>query len=193
MPISTPARSCTVSIPEPGAATLTRFYAWHIFGLTLITAAVTVWHIFRVRRDGGISSPPPNNSQSNERITRGELVHKELLAMLIAGAILLVLSVLIPAPIDQPILENGTLTGDSRAPWFFLWIQELLQLGNPFLWGVFIPVLIVLVLGLLPYVLPNAKEEDWGRWFPAGNRIAQLVAVLIIGIIFLLTLLGLIR
>ena len=42
---------------EPGAATLTRFYAWHIFGLTAGVAILLIWHIFRVRRDGGIAVP----------------------------------------------------------------------------------------------------------------------------------------
>ena len=178
---------------EPGAATLIRFYTWHVFGLTLAVAGVTVWHIFRIRRDGGISSPPPIKGEKNQRISRFELVQQELLAMLIAGAILLLLSALIPAPIDQPIIENGRLTGDSRAPWFFLWIQELLQLGSPFLWGIAVPILIVVVLGLLPYLLPNAKEKEWGRWLPVGNRIAQLVGTLIIGGIFFLTILGFIK
>ena len=178
---------------EPGAAALIRFYTWHVFGLTLAVAGVTVWHIFRVRRDGGISSPPSTKGEKIPRISRFELVQQELLAMLIAGTILLLLSTLIPAPIDQPIIDNGRLTGDSRAPWFFLWIQELLQLGSPFLWGIAVPILIVVVLGLLPYLLPNAKEKEWGRWFPRGNRIAQLVGALIIGVIFLLTILGFIK
>jgi quinol-cytochrome oxidoreductase complex cytochrome b subunit/mono/diheme cytochrome c family protein len=177
----------------PGAAALIRFYTWHVFGLTLAVAGVTVWHIFRVRRDGGISSPPPIKGEKIQRISRFELGQQELLAMLIAGVILLLLSALIPAPIDQPIIENGRLTGDSRAPWFFLWIQELLQLGSPFLWGIAVPILIVVVLGLLPYLLPNAKEKEWGRWFPQGNRIAQLVGALIIGVIFFLTILGFIK
>ena len=82
------------------------------------------------------------------------------------------------------------MTSDSRAPWFFLWVQQLLKLGDPFLWGVFTPVLVVIVLGLLPYVLPNAKSEELGRWFTRGNRIAQVLTVLIILVILMLTVLG---
>jgi quinol-cytochrome oxidoreductase complex cytochrome b subunit len=177
--------------PELGAATLTRFYTWHIFGLTLAAAGVTVWHLFRTRRDGGIAASP--TKMRKETISRFELVRQEVLAMLIAGVILLIISALIPAPIDKPLIENGALTGDSRAPWFFLWIQELLQLGNPFLWGVGIPLLVVTSLGLLPYLLPYTQEEEWGRWFPSGNRAAQIIASLIIAIIFVLTILGAVR
>jgi quinol-cytochrome oxidoreductase complex cytochrome b subunit len=175
---------------EPGAATLTRFYTWHIFGLTLGAGILVIWHIFRVRRDGGIAVPPPAQRQGKYRITRVELMRREVLAMVISSVVLLLFSLIIPAPIDQPILGENALTGDSRAPWFFLWIQQLLKLGNPFLWGVLIPVLVVTGIGLLPYVLPNANTGELGRWFPAGNRIAQVLATLIIVVILLLTVWG---
>ena len=179
--------------PEPGAPTLIRFYAWHIFGLTLAVAGVTSWHIFRVRRDGGISAPPPERGERTKRVPRSELLRKEVIAMIIAGVVLLLLSVIIPAPIDQPLVENGALVGDSQAPWFFLWIQETLQWGDPFLWGVALPLAAVILLGLLPYILPNANKEEWGRWLPRGNRLGQIVGITIITIIFLLTLLGWLR
>ena len=177
--------------PEPGAAALTRFYSWHIFGLTLATAGVTVWHIFKVRRDGGLAAPIDKNKK--EYVSRFVLVRQQVLVMLITGALLLVLSALIPAPIKQPLVENSTLTGDSQAPWFFLWIQELLQLGDPFLWGVGVPLLVILVLGLIPYILPGAREEEWGRWLPVGNRLAQILVSAIIIIIFGLTILGAVK
>ena len=175
---------------EPGSATLIRFYSWHIYGLTLLFAGVTAWHIFRVRRDGGISAPPPAHLETPKRVPRSALVRIEVLTMLIGGMLLLILSLLIPAPIDQPLSVSGNLTGDTGAPWFFLWIQETLKLGNPFLWGVGLPLLAVIILGLLPYLLPNAKPAESGRWLPAGNRIGQIVGGLVIAIIFILTILG---
>jgi len=175
---------------EPGLAALTRFYSWHIYGLTLAVAGITAWHIFRVRRDGGISSPPPPRGEVLEKIPRTDLVNKEIVAMLVAGGILLLLSVLVPAPIEQPITNTGGMIGDSQAPWFFLWIQETLQFGNPFLWGVAMPLFAVILLALLPYVLPNAQKEEWGRWFPTGNRLGQILGIIIISVIFFLTVLG---
>jgi len=82
------------------------------------------------------------------------------------------------------------ITSDSTAPWFFLWVQQLLKFGDPFLLGVLMPVLVIIGLGLLPYVLPNARSEELGRWFPRGNRVAQVLTVLIMLVIFVLTLIG---
>jgi quinol-cytochrome oxidoreductase complex cytochrome b subunit len=173
--------------PEPGPAALTRFYAWHIFGLTIGTAILVAWHAFRVRRDGGIAVPPPTVREDKTRITRFELLRREVLTMVIVGIVLLLIAVLIPAPIDQPISDTGIDTSDSRAPWFFLWVQQLLKYGDPFIWGVLVPLLVMLGLGLIPYVLPRAKVEELGRWFPRGNRIAQTLVVLVILAITVLT------
>jgi quinol-cytochrome oxidoreductase complex cytochrome b subunit/mono/diheme cytochrome c family protein len=175
---------------EPSAATLTRFYAWHIFGLTLGMIILIIWHAFRVRRDGGIAVPPPAERKEKERISRYDLLRREVLAMTITGVILLFFSLIVPAPIEQPISEVSVMTANSQAPWFFLWVQQLLKFGDPFLLGILVPVLVVIVLGLLPYVLPNAKREELGTWFPRGNRIAQVLAVLIMLAILVLTALG---
>ncbi len=175
---------------EPGSATLTRFYAWHIFGLTSAAAILIGWHIFRVRRDGGIAVPPPAQRADNGRITRFELLRREVLAMVIAGLLLLFIGLLLPAPIAQPLSSTSTDISESRAPWFFLWVQELLKYGDPFLLGVLIPLLVVLLLGLLPYRLPHAKRENLGSWFPRGNRIAQVLAVIIVLGIIILTIIA---
>ncbi len=174
---------------EAGAATLTRFYAWHIFGLTLGVMILVIWHIFRVRRDGGIAVPPPTERKDKERITRFELLRREVLMMTITIAILLLFSALVPAPIAPPITPTSVTT-DSQAPWFFLWVQQLLKLGDPFLLGVLTPSLVVIALGLMPYLLPNAKNDELGRWFPRGNRLAQALTVIILFVILALTILG---
>ncbi len=175
---------------EPGDSTLIRFYAWHIFGLTTGAVILIGWHAFRVRRDGGIAVPPPTERKENERISRFDLVRREVLAMTVAAVILILFSLLFPAPIDQPMSTVNTMGGDSTAPWFFLWIQYLLKFGDPFVMGILVPILVVIALGALPYVLPNAKSEELGKWFPRGNRIAQVIAVLIMFVILLLTVLG---
>lgn len=172
---------------EPGRSTLTRFYAWHIFGLTSVVAILIGWHAFRVRRDGGIAVPPPSQRADNGRITRFELLRREVLAMVVAGVLLMLIALVIPAPIAQPLSSTSVDMSDSRAPWFFLWVQELLKYGDPFLLGVLAPLLVVTALGLFPYVLPHAKREDLGGWLPRGNRVAQILVVLIVLSILILT------
>jgi len=174
---------------EPGASTLIRFYAWHIFGLTLAVVILLVWHIFRVRRNGGIAAAPARRTEG-AWITRSELVRKEVLVMLIAGSALLLIALIIPAPIAAPISTNGSISGDSGAPWFFLWIQILLKSGDPFVMGVLIPVLVIVFLGLIPYILPLPNKEEQGAWFSRSSRLAQVFILLLLLFILVFTLMG---
>jgi hypothetical protein len=48
----------------------------------------------------------------------------------------------------------------------------------------------VIILGLLPYILPNVEPSQLGRWLPEGNRAAQIIGIVVITILFALTLLG---
>jgi quinol-cytochrome oxidoreductase complex cytochrome b subunit len=177
--------------PEPGAATIVRFYAWHIFGLALLFIILGAWHIFRVRRDGGIAVPPPALRGDHERIPRVILVRREVLAMLFTGTALLLLATAAPAPLAAPIGDLASPLNEARAPWFFLWVQQLLKLGSPFFWGVAVPLLVVAVLAGLPYTLPLARPEELGRWFPRTNRAAQVVTALVVLGLAVLTLLAL--
>lgn len=173
---------------QPGPATLIRFYAWHIFGLTLVLVILGIWHLFRVRRDGGIAAPPPPERSSLVRISRYELVRREALAALLAGIVLIVLAVLFPAPLAPPIGATPVLESpEAGAPWFFLWVQQLLKVGDPFVMGVLVPILVVVVLGLIPYLLPNARPPELGRWWPAGNRLAQVMFLALVAMMLLLT------
>ena len=110
--------------------------------------------------------------------------------MAVAGMILLAISYAFPAPIARPISQATVDIESARAPWFFLWVQQLLKIGSPFVWGVAIPMLLLLVLALVPFVLPQAEEQEYGRWFPKGNRIAQILLLALVLIVILLTILA---
>ena len=141
---------CWSAGAQPGGATLIRFYAWHIFGLTLVAFILAGWHLFRVRRDGGIAVPPPALRKDQTRISRFELVRREVLAMLLALVGLFLLSAFVPAPLAPPLSTTSPLTATARAPWFFLWVQQMLKLGNPFVWGVLVPAAALVLLALDP-------------------------------------------
>ena len=180
--------------PEPGLSSIERFYTWHIFVLTLGMIILGGWHIFRVRRDGGVAVPPPDQRKDHSRISRFDLVRREVMVMLIAAVVLLFMSMVFPAPIERPItqttIDMSAGAHNARAPWFFLWVQQLLKLGDPFYWGVATPVLLLIILALLPYILPQVSEGEFGRWLPRGNRFAQILLIIITIILIFLTLLA---
>ncbi len=177
---------------EPGSPTLIRFYAWHVFGLMIISAILIGWHAFRVRRDGGIALPPPSLRADPERISRFELVRRETLAMILTSAALIILSIFSPAPIASPIRLSvlQSVPESAAAPWFFLWVQQMLKWGDPFLFGILVPLIILLILVLIPYIFPKTLDNELGRWFPKSNRLAQIVLGLIAFIVILFTLLA---
>jgi quinol-cytochrome oxidoreductase complex cytochrome b subunit len=175
---------------EVCSSALVRFYTWHIFGLSIVAVIMGVWHAFRVRRDGGIAVPPPDVRADHERISRNELVQREILAMFIAGIALILLSVIFPAPIAPAMTEVSALTGETRAPWFFLWVQQMLKWGDPFLFGVLIPLGVLALLALIPYAFPKPAKHEIGTWFPKSSRAAQVTVGLVSLAVIILTLLA---
>ncbi len=179
---------------------LLRFYTWHIFGLTILVVVLGGWHAFRVRRDGGIAVPPPQLRADITRIPRDELVRREALAIFIVSIVLILLSILFPAPIAAAMPESVLLrlsvpqsvpqsaSQSAAAPWFFLWVQQMLKWGDPFIFGVLIPSGILIFLALIPYIFPQPNEADIGSWFPKSNRVVQVIVGLIFVFIFILTL-----
>lgn len=160
-------------------ATLLRFYAWHLFGLSLPFVFLAFWHLFRLRRDGGIAAPPPALRRDGSRIKRAVLVRREAAAALLLGALLLLLAAFLPAPIAPPILADSAPPADARAPWFFLWVQVLLRWGDPFPVGVVAPLAVLLLLALLPYVSPSPAPAELGAWLPRGGRPVQIILTLL--------------
>jgi quinol-cytochrome oxidoreductase complex cytochrome b subunit len=173
---------------EACSTALLRFYTWHIFGLTILVVILGFWHAFHVRRDGGIAVPPPQIRVDVTRLPRDELVRREMLAIFIVSIALILLSSFIPAPIAAAMTGKPSLTAEARAPWFFLWVQQMLKLGDPFIFGVLIPLGILTFLALIPYIFPQPADADIGQWFPKSNRVVQVIVGLIGLFILILTL-----
>lgn len=178
---------------EPGPAALLRFYSWHIYVLAFVAGIVMIWHLFRVRRDGGISTAPVLEREDSARITRTDLLKREVLGMFIGGISLLILATILPAPIAPPIRGNTILNADSSAPWFFLWVQQLLKLGDPFLLGVLLPLAVLVFIGLMPYLFKEIKPNELGRWFPRSGQVVQLLFIIIAVLIMVLTALSILK
>jgi quinol-cytochrome oxidoreductase complex cytochrome b subunit len=167
---------------------LLRFYTWHIFGLTLPVLILGFWHAFRVRRDGGIAVPPPQLRENNERLSRDVLIRREMLQIFVVGILLVLMSSFLPAPIAAAMTGKPVVTEKARAPWFFLWVQQMLKWGDPFIFGVLIPFGVLVFLALIPYIFPKPADNDIGRWFPKSSRLAQIAVSMIVIIVIALTL-----
>src|SRR5262245_4912423 len=103
---------------------------------------------------------PPEGIQRVER-QQGDRVNvwphlllEEFIAMLILFAGLLVFSTFLNAPLRE--VANPNLTPNpSKAPWYFLGLQELLRYFHPMIAGISIPTFILVGLAAVPYVDRN--------------------------------------
>ncbi len=91
------------------------------------------------------------------------LVRNEFLAAILVMLILTVWSVALNAPLEMP--ANPTKTPNpSKAPWYFLGLQEMLVYFDPWLAGVVFPTLIIVGLMAIPYIDKNPKGNGYYTW-----------------------------
>ena len=169
-----------------GEATILRFYVWHIVGLILPMAFIIGWHAFKVRRDGGISHQPRvDHLPEPPRMDREQLVRTETLAFFLTLAALIGLSIFVNAPIGNA--PDQVLAADEiKAPWIFLWVQELLRIWPPALAGVLVPLVVTALLTALPFI--DRKDDGVAVWFNKQGRIAQIIFGLVALLVVSLTL-----
>ena len=116
--------------------------------------------------------------QNDERIERGEpptegtpkeaektwvwpdLVYTEMLCMVIGMIILVIWGIAFKAPIEEAANPART-PNPSKAPWYFLGLQEMLVYFDPWLAGVVFPSLIIVGLMAIPYIDTNPKGNGY--------------------------------
>jgi hypothetical protein len=134
--------------------------------------------------------------QNDERIARGEpvlekledekvlvwpdLVYTELIAMIIATFVLVVWAVLLKAPLEQPA-TSAKAPNPSKAPWYFLGLQEMLVYYDPWMAGVVLPTMIVIGLMAIPYI--DFNREGNGYFSFAERKFA--VSIFLFGFVVL--------
>ena len=96
-------------------------------------------------------------------------------------AFLLVFSILVNAPLLELANINQT-PNPSKAPWYFLGLQELLTMFHPMVAGVTIPGIGLFVLILAPYIDRNPSNKPEDRKFAISLQTVHLMfwAVLVI-------------
>ncbi len=89
-----------------------------------------------------------------------DLVYSELIAMVVLMVLMIVWSVALAAPLEQPAHPTRS-PNPAKAPWYFLGLQEMLVYFDPWLAGVVLPGLIIVGLCALPYIDPNRKGSGY--------------------------------
>ena len=119
--------------------------------------------------------PAEKKSAAHDPARREDKVHvwpyltrMELLSAIIATIVLTVWSITIDAPLEEPANPART-PNPSKAPWYFLGLQELLVYFDPWIAGVVLPTLIIVGLMAIPYIDPNPRGNGYytfkERWF----------------------------
>lgn len=200
--------------PEVGQAALIRFYALHVIFLPALALLLVFFHLWRVRKDGGLSrAEGAGTNQINENestktyglmtlikgqpLKTGNQSNKEIFSWpnlflieitLFFGVILLVslLGLFANAPLEE-LANPGHPTNPAKAPWYFLWLQEMVSY-SAFIGGVLVPGILVGALVALPYL--NTKTEGVGYYFHKSRKIAITVFTVIVILIVILTVVG---
>jgi hypothetical protein len=89
-----------------------------------------------------------------------DLVYTELLCMIIGTIVLVAWGIAFQAPIEEPANPART-PNPSKAPWYFLGLQEMLVYYDPWLAGVVFPSLIIVGLMAIPYIDTNPKGNGY--------------------------------
>ncbi len=134
-----------------------------IVGLIFLLLFFT-WYSVRqgVLNDRRIAAgKPPIEKDEEDRVwTWPDLVYTELIAIVICTIIIIVWSIALEAPLEQPANSANT-PNPSKAPWYFLGLQEMLVYFDPWLAGVVLPTLIIVGLMAIPYIDKNPKGNGY--------------------------------
>ena len=91
------------------------------------------------------------------------LLRVEFLAAIIVTIILMVWSITLNAPLEEPANPNLTMN-PAKAPWYFLGLQEMLVYFDPWIAGVVMPTLIIIGLMVIPYIDTNPLGGGYYTW-----------------------------
>ena len=165
---------------EPGPRTLINFYAIHTAVLPLLLLFFLPWHFWRVRKAGGLvllrkSGDEPGAAPDMVESMPHLIVREAALALIVLAVVLLI-SMFFNAPLGEQA-NPGLSPNPTKAPWYFMGIQEMLMHFHPVFALLVIPLILVFGLLSLPYF--NAGADTAGIWFCSakGRKMSWLAAV----------------
>jgi len=114
--------------------------------------------------------------REEELLVWPDLVFIEFIAAVLFALTFTVLSIAINAPLQDRANPAHT-PNPSKAPWYFLNLQELLLHMHPALAGVIVPTVALIALGAIPYY--DRGHDGQGEWLstPGAWRLVSLGAI----------------
>jgi hypothetical protein len=120
-------------------------------------------------------------------LTWPDLVYTELICLVAITVILIAWSMVLPAPLEDPANPQAS-PNPSKAPWYFLGLQEMLVYFDPWIAGVVMPSIIMVGLMVFPYVDSNPlgngyytlKQRRFALWM-FGAGFLQWILLIVIG------------
>ena len=148
--------------PDFGTNGLLRFYLLHVFALPLIAFIFLGVHYYKVIIHA--HSLPPGEEEPGEDTARKIPMEKRSYFLpdvatkevywIVMWTGLLILMVTVGgwhAPLE-PHADSQVTPLHTTAPWYFLWLQGMLKLGDKVFWGVIAPGILVNLVFVIPYL-----------------------------------------
>jgi len=137
------------NVPIVGLIFLLVFFVWY-------SMKEAVLNDRRLAKGDG----PIEKAESDRVWVWPDLVYTELISLILCTVVLIVWSILLKAPLEQPA-NRAVTPNPSKAPWYFLGLQEMLVYFDPWLAGVVLPGLIIVGLIAIPYIDKNEKGNGY--------------------------------
>ncbi len=152
--------------------------------ILIFSVGFTTWLALRravINDDRMEKGEPPLEKLDDEKVlVWPDLVYTELIAMVVCTFALVVWAVFLKAPLEQPA-SSARIPNPSKAPWYFLGLQEMLVYYDPWLAGVVFPTMIIVGLVALPYIDFNQK----GNGYYTFSQRAFAVTTFLLGFVVL--------
>jgi quinol-cytochrome oxidoreductase complex cytochrome b subunit len=155
------------------------FYALHTAILPIVLLLAVPFHFWRIRMAHGIVVRRAPGEQLPTPLpmvrTVPHLVTREVAAGLLVLAAILAVSIALDAPLTEQA-NPGMSPNPTKAPWFFMGIQEILMHFHPVFAALVIPACLLAALLAVPYIRYDAPAT--GVWFQSvrGRQTALLAA-----------------
>jgi hypothetical protein len=137
------------NVPIVGLVFLLAFFTW-------VATKQAVVNDERIAR----GEPPMEKVNDEKVLVWPDLVYTELICMVAVSAFLLAWAILLQAPLEEPASSVKT-PNPSKAPWYFLGLQEMLVYFDPWYAGVVLPSLVIFGLMAIPYLDYNKKGNGY--------------------------------